>query len=59
MALRYSFGLKDWALRLDQAIAASLERGLRTADIMQDGKAHVGTAEMGKSILNELERQAG
>ena len=59
MALRYSFGLKEWAERLDQAVAASLAKGLRTADIMQDGMAQVGTAEMGASILEELERQAG
>jgi len=26
---------------------------------MQDGMAQVGTAEMGKSILEELERQSG
>jgi 3-isopropylmalate dehydrogenase len=59
MALRYSFGMKDWAERLDQAIAASLEKGLRTADIMQDGMRQVGTAEMGASIVEELERAAG
>ena len=59
MALRYSFGLKDWADRLDQAIAASLARGLRTADIMQDGMTEVGTKAMGASIVEELERQAG
>ena len=59
MALRYSFEMKDWASLLDQAIAASLEKNLRTADIMQDGMTQIGTAEMGKSILNELKRLAG
>jgi hypothetical protein len=44
MALRYSFGMKEWAERLDQAIAASLEKGLRTPDIMQDGMTQVGTS---------------
>jgi 3-isopropylmalate dehydrogenase len=58
MALRYSFGLKDWADRLDQAIAASLARGLRTADIMQDGMTEVGTKAMGASIVEELGRAA-
>jgi hypothetical protein len=54
MALRYSFGLKEWAERLDQAIAASLEKGLRTPDIMQDGMTEVGTRPMGASIVEEL-----
>jgi 3-isopropylmalate dehydrogenase len=58
MALRYSFGMKEWAERLDQAIAASLEKGLRTPDIMQDGMTEVGTSAMGASIVEELERAA-
>jgi 3-isopropylmalate dehydrogenase len=59
MALRYSFGLGEWAERLDQAIAASLAKGLRTADIMQDGMTEVGTAVMGAAIVQELERLSG
>jgi 3-isopropylmalate dehydrogenase len=59
MALRYSFALGEWAERLDQAIAASLAKGLRTADIMQDGMVEVGTAEMGGAIVEELQRLAG
>jgi 3-isopropylmalate dehydrogenase len=59
MALRYSFGLGDWAERLDQAIAASLAKGLRTADIMQDGMVEVGTAEMGGAIVDNLDRLSG
>jgi len=59
MALRYSFGMKEWAERLDQAIAATLEKGLRTPDIMQDGMTEVGTRAMGASIVEELERAAG
>jgi 3-isopropylmalate dehydrogenase len=49
MALRYSFGLKDWADRLDQAIAASLAKGLRTADIMQDGMARSAPPRWGQA----------
>jgi 3-isopropylmalate dehydrogenase len=58
MALRYSFGMGDWADRLDQAIAAALAKGLRTNDIMQPGMRNVGTDEMGTAILEELEALA-
>src|SRR5471030_773472 len=37
MALRYSFGLGKQADMIDQAIAAALARGLRTADIQSPG----------------------
>ena len=33
MALRYSFGLGEWAERIEQAIASVLAKGLRTADV--------------------------
>jgi 3-isopropylmalate dehydrogenase len=56
MCLRYSFALHELAYRLERAIAAVLDEGLRTADIMQDGCKQVGTAEMGKAILAALDR---
>jgi 3-isopropylmalate dehydrogenase len=43
---------------IDQAIAAALAKGLRTADIKSEGCRLVGTAEMGDAILAELERLA-
>jgi 3-isopropylmalate dehydrogenase len=58
MALRYSFNLAKQADQIDQAIAATLARGLRTADIKSDGTKVVGTAEMGDAILAELETLA-
>jgi 3-isopropylmalate dehydrogenase len=58
MALRYSFNLGKQADQIDQAIAATLARGLRTADIKSDGTKVVGTAEMGDAILAELETLA-
>ncbi len=58
MALRYSFGMGDWADKLDQAIAAALAKGLRTNDIMQPGMRNVGTDEMGTAILDELKALA-
>ncbi len=59
MALRYSFNLGAEADMLDQAIAAVLDRGLRTGDIMQDGMRKVGTQEMGEAIIDALGAQAG
>ena len=57
MALRYSFGLKDWADKLDQAIAHVLAQGLRTKDIASGG-AHIGTTQMGDAILAALKKIA-
>jgi 3-isopropylmalate dehydrogenase len=55
MALKYSFGLSDWAQRIEAAIAAVLAKGLRTADIAADGGEPVGTRAMGGAILAELQ----
>jgi len=59
MALRYSFNLSKQADAIDQAIAGTLAKGLRTADIKSEGTRIVGTAEMGDAILAELEMLAG
>jgi 3-isopropylmalate dehydrogenase len=56
MALRYSFNLGKQADLIDQAIAAALARGLRTADIKSDGTTAVSTSEMGSAILEEMEK---
>jgi 3-isopropylmalate dehydrogenase len=58
MALRYSFNMGKEADLIDQAIAATLAKGLRTADIKSVGAKVVGTGEMGAAIVNELERLA-
>jgi 3-isopropylmalate dehydrogenase len=58
MALRYSFGMLKEADMIDQAIAAALAKGLRTADIKSEGTRLVGTVQMGEAILTELERLA-
>jgi 3-isopropylmalate dehydrogenase len=58
MALRYSFDMGKAADLIDQAIAAALARGLRTADIKSEGCKLVGTGEMGDAIVAELERLA-
>src|SRR5246127_967245 len=55
MALRYSFNMAKAADALDAAIAATLARDLRTADIKSEGAKVVSTAEMGAAIVGELE----
>ena len=58
MALRYSFNLGKQADWIDQAISATLAKGLRTADIKSEGTKVVSTSEMGSAILAELEQLA-
>src|SRR5438105_7313419 len=59
MALRYSFGMLKEADLIDQAIAAALAKGLRTADIKSDGTTVIGTTQMGDAIVAEMARIAG
>ena len=56
MALRYSYGLAKEADLIDKAVGGALARGFRTADIMQPNMRKAGTAEMGKAILEEMEK---
>src|SRR6516162_1387636 len=56
MALRYSFDRGREADRIEQAIAAALAKGLRTADIKSEGCRMVSTREMGEAVVLELER---
>jgi 3-isopropylmalate dehydrogenase len=51
MCLRYSFNMVAEADRLEGAIAAVLEDGYRTRDILTAGTKEVGTAEMGDAII--------
>ena len=54
MALRYSFGMEREADLIDRAIATTLAKGLRTADIKSEGAKVVSTSEMGSAILAEM-----
>jgi len=56
MMLRYSFDLQDQADLVDKTIANLLASGLRTADIMQEGKARVSTSVMSDAIIRELDK---
>ena len=58
MALRYSFGMTKEADMIEKAIAAALDKGLRTADIKGKAASSVGTREMSDAILAELEKLA-
>jgi 3-isopropylmalate dehydrogenase len=58
MALRYSFNMGREADMIEQAIAATLDKGLRTADIKSEGTTVVSTKEMGDAIVAEMERLA-
>lgn len=51
MCLRYSFNMVEEADRLEKAIAAVLDDGLRTKDLMSEGMTEVGTTAMGDAIV--------
>jgi 3-isopropylmalate dehydrogenase len=57
MCLRYSFDMADEADLLEAAVASVLDGGLRTADIMQPGKARVSTRVMGEAVISSLDRR--
>lgn len=50
MLLRYSLALEQEARTVERAVAAVLDAGYRTYDIMQPGRIRIGTAEMGDRI---------
>ncbi len=56
MLLRYSFDMEEDAALIERACTNVLASGLRTADVMAQGTARVGTAVMGESVLRELEK---
>jgi 3-isopropylmalate dehydrogenase len=58
MALRYSFDMQKEADLIDQAVAAVLAKGLRTADIKSDGAKMVSTQQMGEAIVAEMDQLA-
>ena len=56
MMLRYSFDMAEGADCIERAVAAYLDAGYRTADIMSEGKTKVGCAECGR-IITEILRK--
>ncbi|HZS64736.1 MAG TPA: 3-isopropylmalate dehydrogenase [Xanthobacteraceae bacterium] len=59
MALRYSFNMGKEADLIDQAIAATLAKGLRTGDIKSPGATVVSTSQMGEAVADAFEKLAG
>lgn len=54
MMLRYSFGLEQEAAAVEAAVLAVLSEGVRTGDMMSEGKQLVGTEKMGELIAGHL-----
>jgi len=54
MALKYSLNLDKEAGLLDTAVQKVLDDGLRTKDIMSNGKKEVSTTDMGDAIISKL-----
>ena len=54
MLLRYTFGLEEQALRVENAVKKVLAQGYRTGDIYERGTNKVGTKEMGDAVLAAL-----
>ena len=54
MMMRYTFARDDIALRIESAVRKTLQRGSRTADIAEAGKAKIGTDAMGDAVVAAL-----
>jgi len=54
MMLRFSLSQEAAAQRIEAAVQAVLQQGLRTADIYSEGTTRVSTVEMGNAVVNAL-----
>ncbi|MCI0505378.1 MAG: 3-isopropylmalate dehydrogenase [Gammaproteobacteria bacterium] len=54
MMLRYSLNAPSLASRIERAVNAVLDQGLRTADIYSEGTKTVSTSEMGDAVTAAL-----
>jgi 3-isopropylmalate dehydrogenase len=54
MMLRHGLGRADDAARIETAVDAVLDRGLRTPDLAGEGETAVGTGEVTEAVLAEL-----
>ena len=57
MMLRFSLNQEEAAARIERAVQAVLEQGLRTPDIHSEGTQKVGTVEMGEAVVAALKAQ--
>ena len=56
MLLRHSLGLEAEAAQVEAAVAAVLDDGLRTADLVPAGQQAVSTKEMGRAVEAKIRR---
>ncbi len=54
MMLRYSFDMAAEADAIEKAVSETLDAGIRTGDIMQDGCRRVGCREMGDEVTKRI-----
>lgn len=54
MMLRYTLNEPALAERVERAVAAALDNGLRTGDIYTEGMTRVGTSQMGEAVVAAL-----
>ncbi len=54
MMLRYSLDAPEHAERIEAAVSAVLDLGLRTPDIFSDGAQQVGTEAMGDAVVSAM-----
>ena len=54
MLCRYSFGLNQEALSIENAVTEVLDEGWRTGDIAAPGQSVIGTREMGDRITAKI-----
>ena len=57
MMLRFSFDMPREADAIENAVAAYLDAGYRTADIMSEGMTQVGCSACGKLIIEQLKKE--
>jgi len=55
MMFRYTFGRGDLADRIEAAVRAVLDRGLRTGDIALQGEPVIGVRAMGEAVVAALQ----
>jgi 3-isopropylmalate dehydrogenase len=58
MMLRYSFDMEEDAKMIEDSVEAVLNAGLRTGDIMSEGKTAVSTTQRGEAVIAELDKRA-
>jgi len=58
MMLRYALDEPAAAQRIEDAVNAVLDKGLRTGDLMSEGMTQVGCNAMGEALLKEIDAQA-